>query len=589
MGVVDARFRSAAFAVDLGAAAKAVDAVDIHYLPQSWGSLIEEAIRLLEQNDKPRKELYILSDLTAPTWEETLDGRLVERLKAASDVAVQVIDVGVDEPQNDALVQLQLSAQLAANGSPLSIQTRIGRYGSAGSRTLRLLIEPQDEVGPIVVDGQLQLPPATVRGKETVELDRDGSAEVTFSVAALGLGTHHGYVEIEGEDSLAVDNRRHFTVHVGPPWPILVAAPPDAVTQFLTEALAPYEFRETGRARFAPTAIELPQLANQDLRGYAAVALLDPTPLTDEVWQKLRRYVERGGGLAIFLGRQAAPPGQFNSPAALELLPAAIRRQWRDDEGLYFAPRDYDHPITSAFRDLRTTVPWNTMPIYRHWVLGPRAEGGRVILNFGNNKPALVERRLGEGIVLLVTTPISETESRGRPAWNQIATSLDPWPFLVLVDRMFLSLVGSSRVSLNCLVGQTARLPWQATGTERLPLMTPRGDWREVTASKGEIRVPLTDQPGAYRLKVPAETPTPHGFSANLSPDTSRLDRITSEQIAQCLGSDRFRLAKNEQEIVREIDQARIGREFYPLLLIVLVVIMLLEYVLANRFYSQDP
>ncbi len=587
VAIIDARFRSAAFAVDLGAASKAIDAIDVNYLAPSWKSLIEESLRLLQQNDKARKELYILSDLTLPTWQDALDGSLVDVLQSTSEISLQIIDVGVETPHNDAILDLQLSGQLLSNGSPLTVQARLARRGPSAARTVRLLLESQDPSGPILVDGQLQLPPTTVRGKQAIELDRDGTQLVKFNLSALEMGTHYGYVEVEGDDNLPIDNRRYFTVHVRPPWPVLVVAPASAFSQFLTETLAPYEFRETGRARFHCTTIRPEQLADQPLRDYAAVALLDPAPLPESSWQNLRQYVERGGGLALFLGRNASEASKFNSQSAMDLLPASIQRQWRADEGLQLAPRNFDHPVLSVFQDLRSTVPWNAMPIFRHWVLGQLTEGSRVVVPYSNNKPALVERRIGEGLVMLMTTPISDVETSNQLPWNRIANSLDSWPFLMLVDRMFLTLVRSNTATLNCTVGQTARLPWNAVGTERLPLLTPRGDWQEVTASDGEIRVLLTEVPGAYRLKVPEETPTPHGFSANLAPETSRLDRVTQEQLAAALGQDRLRLAHNEQEIVREIDQARIGREFYPLLLPVLALVMLLEYLLANRFYRN--
>lgn len=588
VAVVDARSRGSAFAVDLGAASKAVDALDVNYLPQAWKALIEQSLQLLQQNEKERKELYLLSDLTVPTWQETLDGSLIEQLRSAPDISLQVIDVGVEQPHNDALVDLQLSGQLLANGSPLEIRARVARSGPAGAGTVRVCVEPQDPSGPIVVDGRLDLPPATVRGEQPVEWDRDGSANVAFSLASLDLGTHHGYVEIAGEDGLPLDNRRYFTIHVRPPWPVLVAAPPGAVAEFLTERLAPYEFRQTGRARFECSTCDLRQINDQPLNDYAAVALLDPTPLTDDVWQKLLRYVQSGKGLAVFLGRRAGAAPQFNTTAALELLPAAIERQWRDDRGLYFAPREFDHPVLAPFRDIRSTVPWSDMPVFRHWVVGPSANGAAVILPYSNNKPALIERRLAAGSVLLLTTPISDAESSTQPSWNLLSSSLDSWPFLILLDRMFLSLVQSNDAVLNASVGQTARVPWDQPATQRLPLLTPRGDWQEVTAADGEIRVPLTDAPGAYRLKVPVASQTPRGFSANLTADTSRLNRLSVDELNQCLGPDRYRLARSEAEIVRDIDQARIGREFYPLLMPVLVLVMVMEYLLANRFYPAE-
>ncbi len=153
--------------------------------------------------------------------------------------------------------------------------------------------------------------------------------------------------------------------------------------------------------------------------------------------------------------------------------------------------------------------------------------------------------------MLLLTTPISEAESSARPSWNLISSSLDSWPFLILLDRMFLTLVQSNEASLNGSVGQTARVPWDQPDTQRLPLLTPRGDWQEVTAAEGEIRVPLTDSPGVYRLKIPAESQTPRGFSANLPAEASRLDRLSVDELNQCLGQDRYRVAQRRRDCPR--------------------------------------
>ena len=55
-------------------------------------------------------------------------------------------------------------------------------------------------------------------------------------------------VRIVGQDSLAADDVRYFSVEVRPPWPVLVVAQqPTAETAiYLTEAIAPPEMRKRG-------------------------------------------------------------------------------------------------------------------------------------------------------------------------------------------------------------------------------------------------------------------------------------------------------------------------------------------------------
>ena len=48
------------------------------------------------------------------------------------------------------------------------------------------------------------------------------------------------------------------------------------------------------------------------------------------------------------------------------------------------------------------------------------------------------------------------------------------------------------------------------------------------------------------------------------------------------------RVATTEAEIVREVDQSRAGKEFYPFLLPLLAIVLALEYIVANRFYPAS-
>ena len=63
--------------------------------------------------------------------------------------------------------------------------------------------------------------------------------------------------------------------------------------------------------------------------------------------------------------------------------------------------------------------------------------------------------------------------------------------------------------------------------------------------------------------------------------------KMNDEQLQSFLGEERFHLAQEQDEIVREVDQGRIGREFYPFLLVTLVITLALENLMSNRFYRN--
>jgi hypothetical protein len=54
------------------------------------------------------------------------------------------------------------------------------------------------------------------------------------------------------------------------------------------------------------------------------------------------------------------------------------------------------------------------------------------------------------------------------------------------------------------------------------------------------------------------------------------------------LGENRFRFARNRDEIVLEVGEARSGREFYPFLFLIVALVLGMEQALANRFYRKS-
>ena len=122
--------------------------------------------------------------------------------------------------------------------------------------------------------------------------------------------------------------------------------------------LAPYELRLKKEAKFDCHVVALDQLAKQPLADYAAVCLVDPAPLADDAWQQLADYAAGGGGVAIFLGRNARPIEAFASPAAQQVLPGKLVRQWRaGDRDVYLAPEQLEHPLLAKFRPLESCDP----------------------------------------------------------------------------------------------------------------------------------------------------------------------------------------------------------------------------------------
>jgi hypothetical protein len=527
VAVVDSRPGGAVFAVDWSAAERSIERLETTGVPLPLTQVLEQAVELAVANRKSRREVYVFTDLTAAAWTEGSPAGLRRRLAESEDVLLYVVDVGMDQPQNTSLGPLQLSAEVLPQGSELTLETNVTRVGQGGSTTIELHLEKADLELPLIQDGQTLLPEPQLRDQRIVQLEDGDSRVVRFQLSGLELGTHQGRLMIAGQDGLAFDDVRHFTIEVQEASPVLVLAPPGVTTRFFTEAVAPYEFRETGRASYACTVLEQAQLPNLDLDAYAAVCLLDPAPLTPPDWEKLTGYVRRGGGLGIFLGHNADTASFQGEPARL-LLGGDLVRQWRSAGDLFLTFRDLNHPVTAAFREIATAVPWDQFPVHRHWVMENFTDNARLVMPLSNNQAAIVETDWQRGRVLTMTTPISDPLTlRGRQPWNELPTGSDAWPYFVLVNEMLRYLVDTGGTKLNYTAGETAVLPnARDRHPERYQLFTPLGQPQEVTAVDGRIAVRFTEYPGAYRLKGNRGGPVIRGFSVNLPESASRLERI---------------------------------------------------------------
>ena len=575
VAVLDTRLAPAAFQVDLGAAKHRIKRLEPAAHVRPLVSVLVDAVRLLETSELARREVYLFTDLTRVAWPEEAAFRLQEQLGRSSDVGVYLIDVGVEHPINTALGDLKLSAQTISARSTLSIQTDLAHSGPAGKRTVELY-----------VDG-------VRKGSQTLPVEAGQSQRLEFPVGDLAVGTHQGSLQIVGQDGLACDDQRYFTVEVHRPWKILLVAPPPErrYAGFLAEALAPTSYRRTGQAPFECDVLSQDALSGKRLDGYSAVCLLDPKPLEPLNWQKLTNYANDGHGVGVFLGRNALETASFNVPAAQELLTGRLTRVVKSADGTWLAPQNLSHPVLAVFRDLAGSVPWDAFPVFRSWQLELPRWGVRMLVAYSDGRPAILERDLGRGRVLVMTTPVSDPAD--AKAWNLLPVG-DAWPFLILANGMASYLAGSSQQPLNYFAGQAVVLPLDPTKDLNTYLLKSPGTGQieqRLTPDRKDnlLRVTATDAPGNYRVQAGGQPGGfDRGFSINLSRQETDLERIGEDPLKKLFGNHAFRLAHDSRQLEGKVTEARVGRDLFPFLALLLAVVLAAEHCLANRFYRRE-
>ena len=579
MAILDLSRSASGFVVDRGTAESRLRNLAPESKPRPLEDVVREAIELVADREDSRQEVFLFSDLNATAWNETAIASINETLAAAPDVRLYLVDVGVAETRNMALGPLELRQQTLRPGEPLRLDVPIE---IAGLAEVTLAEAPLIEL--FLSDSQGK---DVKRGQQIVEIDEAGLGQATFELGDLPLGTHQGYVQLSTSDPLEVDNRRFFSVEVRPPAEVLLLGKEPSDTLFLRESLSPSLVADQASVRFKCATNRFANGAKLALSDYAAVCLLDPPPLSEELWQALADYASEGGGVGLFLGERARA-NALNESAANQLLPGQLQRKSRYET--YLRPKRLDHPALAALRPYAESIPWQAFPVFRYWEFKELAGDTYIVARFANAEPALLVRPVGQGRALTFATAISDPPNpRGREPWNLLPAGA--WPFVPLMNQLVGYLAQSDNASLTFEAGETVSLnlpPSQRVSS--FVLYQPDGQSLRRTLPPGDdtIRISTTRNLGNYRVSSGgAAGELKRGFSVNISPDVSRLERVDPEALLDALPSEQVRLANTFEDVRRYVDIGRSGRELFPWLITLVALIWGGEHLLANRFYRE--
>jgi len=213
-------------------------------------------------------------------------------------------------------------------------------------------------------------------------------------------------------------------------------------------------------------------------------------------------------------------------------------------------------------------------------------------MRFANNQPAVLERALGRGRVLTMTTPVSDPlEPVGRDSWNLLPTGPEPWPFVALANQFVGYLAQHENESLAFIAGETVAL--RLAAKQRLSsyvLRQPDGESLRRTLPPGEntIRIGTARVLGNYRVASGGtSTQLNLGFSMNAAADLSRLERVDPAQLAAAFPAERVQLARTLEDVELYVDIGRSGRELFSWAITLVALVWSSEHLLANRFYRS--
>ncbi|MDO5581184.1 MAG: BatA domain-containing protein [Planctomycetia bacterium] len=604
IAILDSSSDHDAFQIDLTSAKDLIGKLTIKARSRSLPESIREGVRLLNSSDLSHRELIVFTDRTNPSWPERQKESLRQAIKnvrqskeSGDSIAHYLVDCGQPIRENSSIRAIILPAETIPSGKRITLEVETGHLGLDRADTLELYLAAGNRNGK-----EAFFEKAQKKSVQTIEFKKEETRKKSlFQLADLAPGFYQGAVRFTGGDSFAEDNVRWFSLDIRSNGMILLAAP-DPVEEkslFVREALAPEEYRKLGIAPFEVKSIpqsDLKKLTPDDLKAYQAIFLLDPAPLDDSLVDNLFKYTESGGGLGIFFGRNAVPVNAFRTESFVRLIGGTLTSQVRIPDGdTGLKPVNWENSVLAPFRSLNDgeNVPWGLLSVNRYWQIADLAPDAIRILDYTDGRPAIYTRSIGRGTLLVSSSPFSDLPNDS--SWNQYPYGEASWVFIVLMDGMARHLLSGGLPVLNYLAGENAILrPSHDLESKRSAapgkgiLYLPDCEKMELTPDEGgtQFRFPGTAQTGSYFFQpLLADSFSDTGFSVNYSAEDFDLKEISRSELDKYLEGTGFQWLDNEKEMESARARQNLGQEYYPVLIVLFALLLIGEYVFANKFY----
>lgn len=287
--------------------------------------------------------------------------------------------------------------------------------------------------------------------------------------------------------------------------------------------------------------------------------------------EKLRAYVDAGGTALCVLGAA----GRHETLAEVAQVGPVESTEVELPQYAMLSQIDFRHPLFAPLAGPQYND-FTNIRFQRYRRLPAEALGdAQVLARFEGDAPAIIEKRIGQGRLVVFTFTWRREES-------QLARSSK---FVPLMQSLLERHGAESFETRSYLVGDRVRLPFHDDG-DTLTITLPDGTTRQL-ASKDEFFTE-TDQPGVYAL---ATRDGPQSFAVNIDPlesRTSPLARETLEQWGARLTSDERRQLQAEQ--ARQLRNVELeGRQkLWQWLVAAVLVVLIVETWLAGRLSRRS-
>jgi hypothetical protein len=569
---------------DFGLLRKNIDEIAPSAIRRTLEDGLRIASKLLAATHNFNKEVYVFSDFQHGVLSDNPGESSTKERLFPPEVRFFFLPYNKGSLQNFGVESLTIPSSIFERDKPFIIQAQIGNFSDNSVH---------DHVVGVFLNG-------TRVAERSVDIPKQSSLPVEFSVTAGAVGYVQGFVEIE-DDDFPYDNRRYFVLQIPDRIRVLLVGDEHEV-QYPRLALA----TRTSDAESALTLSEIsPDRLNSTMVRHTDVIILCTTQgFSPSQISELHTYVNDGGGLAIFPGVQI-DANKFNVEFGAGLhLPQCIgvdrASAPRSESGSYteFDKVELRHPIfegmfespSTALSKQSTASPTGgargiESPHIRSSVRFGLTIRSTPIITMTNGGAFLTEHSTGSGKILLFAVPTT-TE------WSDLPLK---GLFVPMIHRAVLYLGHQQSRSDDVLPGTDVVVKSNAVTSDIWTIRNPQNVEVIATPSRQSmqrlVRFGATDQLGLY--EVSSGTAIVQKFVVNLDPresQTSKASTAEMENLLKHLGIEGGTVHTLSQtaDLERSVLESRFGVELWKYFLMLALVIAIIELLVARTTKREN-
>ncbi len=402
----------------------------------SYGELAR-TLRSLREGSRQPADLHLFSDAQRSAMPASFADMVMPQ-----EVALTLHPVATSGYiENWTIANVDAPAEIADVKDPRQSRARVtvtGFHTRAAKKAVSLLIN-----GHIVATKQVDVP-------------ENGSATLEFAPLDVAYGFNRCEVHMDGGDAFDADNVSYFAIRRSDPEKVLFL---HGVGDARSELYYGSALAAAAHASFVLQSTSAAAANDLDPSRFAFVVLSDAVALPSIFEHNLEDYVKKGGNVLIAVGTA----GGHHARIPLWGSAVADTHSYGANAPATVGQVDFTHPALQDAQPGRNNGGWADAKVF--YASQVDAANARVVARLNDGTPLLLDKTMGEGHVLLLTTGMDNLT-------NDLPLHA---VFVAFVDRSARYLSGAERLAGSRVVNSFVALRSDAASTANIEVLDPDG------------------------------------------------------------------------------------------------------------------